>query len=247
MALVEFSLRPLEAIEPWGTPPDLQLHWFGLSDGAYHLDLGDVRLLEYRQAPGWPRYVEYQLARLHEDLLEMVPHVLQALPDRVVALLPERSFGATDRLLGEKYGEIENRGDDLDSAMEALRVRALDSLYLQPGFGVWVWSVGTTVVIEWDNRDRLVEGSPAWTASVGRHEVDRSTFLREVKAFDQRLMSAMEERIQTIARGWQRPDVKVDISSLRADHADRATWFSSALKRQAPAIDWQAIERGLSR
>lgn len=246
MALVEFALTPLEAIEPWGTPPDLRLHWFGLSDGCYHLELGDVRLLEYRQEPGWPRYVEYQLARLHEDLLEMLPHVLQPIPAGVVALLPEGSLGAASRTISAKYADTKNRGDDLDSAMEAIRVRALDSLYLQPGFGVWMWSFGTTVVVEWDNRDRIVEGRPAWTASVGRHELDRSSFLSELQSFDQRLMAAMDERIQAIGREWHRPDVKLDIPNLRVDHADRATWLSSALKGLAPTIDWLAVERGAS-
>jgi hypothetical protein len=97
MPLINFTLTPLAAIEPWGQPPDLNLHWFGLSEGAYHLELGDVRLLEYREELGWPRYVEYSLARLHEDLLEMVPYVLQPLPAEVVGRLPGGSLGAAHR------------------------------------------------------------------------------------------------------------------------------------------------------
>lgn len=246
MPLLNFTLTPLPAIQPWGQPPDLELHWFALSDGAYHLDLGDVRLLEYRPELGWPRYVEYQVARLHEDLLGMLPHVLQPLPADVVGRLPGGSLGAAHRAFRERHADIYARSEDVDSAMEVFQERLLDSLYLQPGFGVWMWSFGTTVVIEWDNRDCLLDRREVWTASVGRYELDRSAFLGELESFDRRLMSAMNERIESLGRGEYRPEVKIDLASLRADHADRSTWLATALKRQAPVVDWQAVGRGLA-
>ena len=246
MPLINFTLTPLDAIQPWGQPPDLSLHWFGLSDGAYHLELGDVRLLEYRSELGLPSYVEYQVARLHEDLLAMVPRVLQPLPADVVGRLPGGSLGAAHRGLSERHADIYDRSEDVDSAMEAFRVRSLDSLYLQPGFGIWMWSFGTTVVIEWDNREELIDGREAWTASVGRYELDRSTFLSELESFDPRRIRAMNDRIESIGREGYRPEVKIDLASLRADHADRTTWLSSALKREAPEMDWQAVARGLA-
>src|SRR4051812_46668687 len=118
----------------------------------------------------------------------MLPYVLEPLPLDVVGLLLGGSLGADHQALSEKHADIYDRSEDVDSAMEVFPELLLDSLYLQPGFGVWMWSFGTTVVIEWDNRDFRVEGREAWTASVGRYELDRSTFLSELESFDQRLM-----------------------------------------------------------
>ena len=85
MSLVEFELKPVPEIEPWGTAPKLSLHWFGLSDGAYHLELGASHLLEYASIEGWPRFVEYQVARLHEDFISMLPDTLETVPPGVAA------------------------------------------------------------------------------------------------------------------------------------------------------------------
>lgn len=49
--MFEFKLAALDHIEPWGTPPDLTLHWFGLTDGSYFIDLGHTHLLEYSSPP----------------------------------------------------------------------------------------------------------------------------------------------------------------------------------------------------
>ena len=69
-------------------------------------------------------------------------------------------------------------------ALEPFQARQLDSLYLSPGFGVWLWSHGRKVVIEWNNRGRLLDGQPAWTASGGKREMDRDEFIK-AQSFDQ--------------------------------------------------------------
>ena len=75
---INFSLTPLELVQPWGTPDGRQsLHWFGLTDGRYWIDVGDGALFEYtaevQEQFGVFRYTEYQVARLHEDLLAIIP------------------------------------------------------------------------------------------------------------------------------------------------------------------------------
>jgi hypothetical protein len=246
MALFEFELRPVDAIEPWGKPPDLSLHWFGLSDGSYHLDLGDVRLLEYAERPGWPRYVEYQLARFHEDLLDMLPDVLEPLPAGVVRLLRGGSVSATRQELGRRHRDRGRHGVVYDESTEAFRLRLLDSLYLTPGFGIWIWSHEAKVVIEWDNREQLVDGRAAWTASVGRREMARTDFVEELISFDQRLMEAMSERIRLVEVDWSRPEVSIDIERLQSEQAERSAWLSSALNRKPSCSDWEAIRKELS-
>jgi len=72
--LIEFQLRPLTEIQPWGDPQDPSLSWFGLSDGTWWINAGNQRLFEYSSHAvqlGAPRYCDYQVVRLHEDLIDL--------------------------------------------------------------------------------------------------------------------------------------------------------------------------------
>ena len=93
MALFEFELKPLGEITPWGEKDDLYLTWFGLTDSNYYMDVGKERLFEYSnellrhwskdnsndEIHGSP-YFDYQVSRLHEDLLAILPNVFQEIP-----------------------------------------------------------------------------------------------------------------------------------------------------------------------
>jgi len=244
LALIEFSLRPVDEVEPWGTPPELKLHWFGLSDGSYHIDLGDVQLLEYRDAPGLPRYVEYQVARLHEDLIEVAPFALSPIPEGILSLLPDASVASAhaelSRRLSDRYNEL------VGEALEPFQARQIYSSYLSPDFGVWIWSHQEKVVIEWNNLNRLLDGQPAWTARRGKRELDRHEFVEELRSFNRRLMSAMADRIGAITANWKRGDIQLDVAQIQADHAERATWLANALDRQTAFSDWEAVARELA-
>ena len=90
--LFQFHLRPLEEVEPWGKDP-ATLHWFGLSDGWYWWQAGPQQLFRYTQSaldhwaaesPGDSKplpYVDYQVVRPWEDLLDALPDVLAPVPD----------------------------------------------------------------------------------------------------------------------------------------------------------------------
>ncbi|WP_123601984.1 DUF5984 family protein [Micromonospora sp. Llam0] len=42
----QFQLRPLDQVHPWGRDKQT-LHWFGLTEGWYWLDLNGHQLLRY--------------------------------------------------------------------------------------------------------------------------------------------------------------------------------------------------------
>ncbi|MEU6412490.1 DUF5984 family protein [Microbispora sp. NPDC046933] len=85
MIRFRFALTRLGGVVPWGDE-DRSLHWFGLTEGWYWIELADHELLRY--VPGPPRhadstarpYVDYYLARLWEDVIEMTPAVLEPVP-----------------------------------------------------------------------------------------------------------------------------------------------------------------------
>ncbi len=247
MSLFEFELTPLEAIESWGTPPDLSLHWFGLSYGTYHIDLGTTRLLEYAGHDGWPQFVEYQIARIHEDVLEMLPAVREPIPSATVRHFVDGGLDRTLRHLRKTWEPLNDADDSLEVAFEALGSRLLDTAYLSPRSGIWIWSFGDKTVIEWDNRDRLFEGTPAWASAHGRHELTRDEFVEEVQGFHVRLMAAMDERVREVCSNWTRPDVKIDFARLAAEQVERRGHFDAAVRRGPRTTDWPTVEFALIR
>jgi hypothetical protein len=247
MSLVEFELKPLAEIEPWGSAPNLSLHWFGLSYGSYHLEPGASRLLEYASVEGWPRFVEYQLARLHEDLISMLPDVIEVVPSSIVRQFRNGSLGATVQHLRQVWAARVEEDPGLDTAFEALAARALDTGYLSPSAGIWIWSTDGKTIIEWDNRDRLHEGRAVWAAQIGRYELSPEEFLHELRSFDHRLMDAMGSRIRTAIASWTRPDVKVDFKHLEAEQIERGTWLASSVQHGRRDTDWSTVRDVLSR
>lgn len=87
--IFEFELKPIEEIYPWGESPNLSLSWFGFTDGKYRLKIGDEYLLNYSKEyteyciEKFPEYsfdttfIEYQVVRLWEDVLDFFPDILR--------------------------------------------------------------------------------------------------------------------------------------------------------------------------
>ncbi|WP_154380893.1 DUF5984 family protein [Pseudoduganella rivuli] len=88
--LINFELTPLQNVAPWGEPDNLGLSWFGLTDGQYWISAGEASLFEYSEharSAGARRYCDYQIARLLEDILDMLPSVMEPVPPALVQYL----------------------------------------------------------------------------------------------------------------------------------------------------------------
>ncbi|MEO6280836.1 DUF5984 family protein [Roseateles sp.] len=248
--LFEFRLRPLEEIQPWGTAADPNLHWFGLSDGCYWLNVGQHMLLEYSQQfqdeAGATRYCDYQIVRLHEDVLDMLPHVLRPVPPELrefIALKTESQVGYWDAWtsLDDRLIDAETHFDLLDNAGTWLGERRLDSLYLSPSARIWMWSDEQEVHIQWDNRDVHSHGVPVWSASCGSFSLSRVDFVNEVKAFHWRFMQQMAERVASILSNGAPPGVRIDRSALWQDQQRRASLSEQSFQPLADATPWLVV------
>jgi hypothetical protein len=47
--LIDFTLLPIAMVQPWGRPDNLSLHWFGLTDGQYWIEVSENKLFEYSE------------------------------------------------------------------------------------------------------------------------------------------------------------------------------------------------------
>lgn len=93
--LFQFQMQSLEKIEPWGGEKP-SLSWFGLTDGWCWWNVDSQELFRYSQAviEKWTNeypdaqiilpYVDYQVVRPWEDLLQCLPAVLNPVPDDLI-------------------------------------------------------------------------------------------------------------------------------------------------------------------
>jgi len=264
--LFDFRLRPVDEVAPWGKPGEPNLHWFGLTDGCYWLNVGDNQLFRYSQAllsydtqgrrnmPTLP-YVDYYVVRLWEDLLDLLPDILEPVPDRLAHMLgPDGAWYAWEARADATQEEIGEDGEDdddrywaeyewLGQATSWRHARRLNVGYLQSGPNIWLWSDAANVHIEWDNRGIALDDIPAWEATAGMYSLPRGVFLAELTTFNTRLIGEMGERVAAAQRGWSRPEVALDVNGLAREHTDRAQWLVrhlAASANRAPT-DWDAV------
>ena len=265
--LFDFELRPLEDIAPWSSlslGSGESLHWFGLTDGFYWLDTGAGELFRYSDAlvKHWAQtypnatvcsYVDYQVARLWEDILYMLPSVLEPIPDDLAThIRPEGLWGTDagwDHWTSRAFEwadrqEDKTAWDELESAFRWWSDRRLDAGHLTTKPDVWFWREDD-LHIRWDNSDRLIDGVPAWASAAGHVSLSVPDFLAEVGSFNDRLMRQMAERVEAIQRHWSRPEMHIDREGLVKDHQYRSTLLDSALAR-TPQTDWDAVRTALS-
>ena len=212
MPLFEFRLKEIEDIIPWGgEESDLSLSWFELSDSVYYMDVRGKHLFKYTQSirKHWEslypdsgcnaiEYTDYQVARLHEDLLEILPNVLQPIPEKLLQYVntieSQRELDATiSKVLADSTNpELDDLCFD---ARYWTNARYLDSGYLIAGPHIFIFRVGEQICVRWDNRQCEIDGIQPWEEESGEAFYSIEQFMNEVKSFHHRLMSDMQSRV----------------------------------------------------
>jgi hypothetical protein len=218
--------------------------WFWLTAGQYWIQAGEHALFEYSpSARPFPRYCDYPVVRLYEDVLEILPYVLEPIP---AALMPCIQSASGNKWHGAIQSLLENTPDSMD--IEQYRKlssdclywwdhRSLNTGYLSPSTAIRLWSDQSTVHIEWDNREKLLNGVPAWTAILGSHHLSREELIREVRSFHDRLMEQMQERIAEVLTGAP-PEVS---AYLWQQHQERNLSLDPFLALPETRTDWEQV------
>ncbi|MFD8865746.1 DUF5984 family protein [Streptomyces sp. NPDC059590] len=245
-----FGLTPLEQVRPWGRRERPVLHWFGLTDGWYVIDLGEHELLRYSErtvrrlrgggdGPSHP-YVDYYAVRLWEDLLALLPPALEPVPEDLAG------FVARDSSDWHWEDTLE-----AEAAAQWHGGRTLNTGYLRVAPDIRCWrtvagddhAMKDVMNVSWthqpDPEDEIEFTAPA----TGRVTVPTSAFVAAVGELDRALLEAMEQRIGELAAAGPPPGVELDLEQLRREHQDRAGWLRRTREYEY-ATDWAAVRAG---
>ncbi len=237
-----FELRPVADIAPWGTLGNRSLSWFGLTDGWQCLETAVGRLLEYARPfePRGSRWVDYQVVRLFEDLLEIWPWVSDSVPEDVAS----RFFGWYSAAEASRIASMADP-DTQELWLEACawwhnRQLQFHQLILAPE--LHFWRTGSEVNLLWDATGMDAAG-PRWAVQHARLTAPFEEAQRAVEDFCQALLSAMAERVAAIERDvWTRPECSLDVAKVVAEQHERETWQAANLSRTFET-DWDAIRQ----
>jgi|GEM_PF-540695 len=251
--LFEFRLRLLEEVQPWEDsekPANLSIDWFGLTDGWYWLNVGGERaLFEYANVERDGRYMEYQVARLFQDLSHILASVLEPVPADLIPTIREEAGMAWYEKFerwDEQQGKSSMDGDPgwnlRGDAWEWVRRRSLCPLGGDPH--IQFWSDEAMVYLCWDSRDCLeADGSQRWANPEGSYQLPRADFIAEVESFQRRLAEQMGERIERTLRGAFGPEVEIEPEYLREEQLVPTTPLKGLVEKPKPPENWERICR----
>lgn len=261
MPLFEFELANIDGIVPWGTPPNQNLHWFGLTDGCYHMDVHGNKLFQYSEEilAHWKAknhdlkncfFVDYQVARFWEDVLEILPTILNPIPDELHRLI------ATPEVQAAYEARMESSIDDTAEeeeielfilATDWIRCRYFRSLHLVEGPSIFIFRHRDEITIRWDNEGKCIDGIKVWSNQKGEERFSIASFVMEVRSFHERLMEAMDSRLAAMLNDNPIPSVNVDMIALADDHRERKSWLAKELHGHETPINKEVILGAITR
>jgi Family of unknown function (DUF5984) len=238
MALFEFQLADVAKVRPWGEAPKQSLSWFALTDGVFHMPVGDQVLFRYSEEFNLlSRDADYQLASIARDVFGSFAPGIARLPPALEALAAD--WPSLRRLYQASYPASAQEDDVAYDAWRWLGERSPWTSYFVANPDLNFVRVGEGVHIHWDNRDRKIDGVQAWTALHGVHRLSVSEFEAECRDFADRLLGQMTVRIDQIESGQARPQIPLDVADLRSQHATWVKEFDSYFKPAEPDIPWE--------
>jgi hypothetical protein len=143
-------------VQPWGGEKPT-LDWFALTDGWYWIEVGGHELLRYsdrtlrmwadeRGAEAASPYVDYYVVRLWEDVLEILPEIMEPVPGDLISFVADDLLDWTSR---ENAPQAEAAG-----LWHASRSMYLGPLQNAPHVRWWRTIVdgGDVVTVSWRHR-----------------------------------------------------------------------------------------------
>lgn len=248
-----FEMDEISAVEPWGEPSQRNLHWFGLTSGRYWMEtpVGEpLRFTaEIQETWGAPcLHVDYYVARLFEDLEEVLPAVLEPVPPDIAQVVTDREWAArAARWVEQDCDEAEGkrRWALYERALAWWWDRGFDTGYLRFGPRFSIWRTGDRVHFRWATRNNEDQGVRVFADPEGECMIDAREFEASAHEFCREVLRTMRRRVEQIeAEGWTRTDCMVDVPALIAEQNSREANFERVI-RQEHQTDWNRVRVNL--
>lgn len=250
--MIEFKLDPIEKVQPWGDDGDKRIHWFALTQGSYRIKVDDEYLLNYNEEfnnycrKKHPEYifpsttsVEYYVVRFWEDLVNILPHILEPIPSKIQSTI---SLNYKSQL--KWIADFDIYDEKTDYATSWLCNRHLNSFYLQNAPNIWFWSNEDYVFIHWDNSEIFVDEMLVWSALQGSFKMNRNEFINNIWSFHNNLFAEMDNRVSWICSNFANPTIFIDFEGLQREHKQRETFLESAMMVK-PNTEWNEVTSAL--
>jgi len=260
--VINFKLRELDEISPWGQAPELSLHWFALTDGDLWLTFGNETIYEYSKevmdywGDYWgdkpTQYNDYQLSRFIEDFTGLFDKIRESIPQEFYELTKDlKIFQSNAKKWLDIYDTDEDEYSDFyfeeyDNLISWTNERSFDSAHLIGGPYLYFFRLKDKVRIVWETEYNLDNGISLWTAKDGSFEMDYSDFVKKIEIFGQSFFSAMDKQVElAVAKEWG--NIKIDKQRLVEEHKERKDEFFSTLRQldQEPTVktNWTEVEQ----
>lgn len=233
---INFKLRPLERIAPWGVK-EKSLSWFGMTDGELWITVGNRTVYEYSDAAlrawgGDTRYNDYQLSRFLEDFSYTFEHIRESVPRELYDSIGEMPalFDKWRKLHDNYDDEIFDRLFDEEylPLTEWFYDRVFDSGHLVGGPRIGCFRRGEMIKLWWRGDYLLENGESIWTSPRGVYELSYNDFAAEIKRFFGEFHAEMDGQVKrALAMDWG--TVRVDKEYLVKENQERKDGFSQKL------------------
>lgn len=244
-----FELDAIDDIAPWGEGDDRKLHWFGLTSGRYWISTPLGEALRYtdeqvREWGGQSPYVDYQIARIFEDLQCVLPSSLEPVPPEIAALVADGGWADSIEWRLKSLDDTDERTDLYDTFWDATdwySQRSIDTAYLVDGPNFYFWRIKDEVHFRWRIHGESAIGR--WCLPQGQFTVTAEQFESAVYSFFEEVLLKTQERVARIATtGWHRTDCKLDVPQLVSEQRQRTDWIG-ALRKRRSKTDWDAVRK----
>ena len=260
--MINFKLRELDKILPWGQEPDLSLSWFALTDGDLWLTFGKETIYEYSKEAMdyWGNkstpYNDYQLSRFIEDFTGLFDKIRETIPAEFYELTKDlKIFKSNAKKWLDIYDTDEDDYSDFyfeeyDKLISWTYQRSFDSGHLIGGPNLFFFRRNDKVRIVWETEHILENGISLWTAKDDSFEMDYSDFVDKIKVFGQSFFTAMDKQVElAVAKEWG--NIKIDKQRLVEEHKERKDEFFSTLllldQEPADKTNWTEVEQLFNR
>lgn len=249
---INFRLRDLDKICPWGSEDDLRLHWFGLTDGQLWIDAGSQTIYEYSEAArkyfACPiQYNDYQIARFLEDFSYTFKHIGESIPECLYDEIGEfktktdawkNSHIDDDDVVFDLFFE-----NEYEPLIQWFYDRTFDSGHLVGGPLIGCFRSKDKIKFLWESIYKLEDGESIWTAPAGIAEMAYEEFVSSVTEFYESFFDAMYKQVENaVAKNWG--SVLLDKERLVEENRERksAFWGNIMLLSQPEEnTDWNKI------